>query len=226
MSARILLVDDDARIRDAVRRVLELEDYEVEVAGDGGAALERVADWHPDAMILDVMMPAPDGLEVCRRLRARGDRTPVLIVTARQRTEDRVDGLDAGADDYLVKPFELAELLARLRALLRRAYPSDEGLLSYGSLTFDPVGREADLGDGPIALTRTEAALLELLMRNPNQVLPRDLIEERIWGWDIAPASNSLSVYVTYLRRKLESEGRPALIHTVRGVGYRLGRAG
>lgn len=221
--SRVLVVDDDRHVREAVGRALEVEQYEVSSAADGAEALELVTDWQPDALILDVMMPVLDGLAVCRRLRERGDRTPVLIATARQALDDRVDGLDAGADDYLVKPFELAELLARLRALLRRAYPAGDEHLSYGPLSLDLTTHEASFDGDAIALTRTEATLLELFLRNPNQVLTRGLIEERIWGWDMN-SPNSLSVYMTYLRRKLEEGGRPRVIQTVRGVGYRLGR--
>lgn len=226
MSAgRVLVADDNVRAREAIGRALEVASYEVSLAADGAAAIDLVVAWSPDVVVLDVMMPILDGLAVCRQLRQRGDRTPVLIVTARQAVSDRVDGLDAGADDYLVKPFELDELLARMRALLRRAYPGVHDRLSYGPLVLDVVSRAVDLGGGTVLLTRTEAAVLELFLRNPAQVLTRDLIEDRIWGWDLGPASNSLSVYINYLRRKLEAGGRPRLIHTVRGVGYRLGPA-
>jgi two-component system, OmpR family, response regulator MprA len=191
-------------------------------AGDGRAALERVARARPDAVILDVSMPQMSGLEVCRRMRANGDRTPVLMLTARDQVTDRVAGLDAGADDYLVKPFALEELLARLRALLRRTTPEDEGVLRFADLVLDPSTYEARRGDRVIETTRTEYLLLELLMRHPRQVLTRATIFERVWGYDFGYASNSLDVYIGYLRRKTEADGEPRLIHTKRGIGYVL----
>jgi two-component system response regulator MprA len=220
----ILVVDDEAAVRDALRRALELEGYEVELATDGLDALTRLeADRpEPDAVVLDILMPELDGLEVCRRLRRAGRRLPVLMLTARAEVSDRVEGLDAGADDYLVKPFSLEELLARLRALLRRASPDGDEPLVFGDLELDPATREVRRGDDPIELTRTEFALLELFLRNPRQVLTRSLIFERVWGYDFGTSSNSLDVYIGYLRRKTEAGGKPRLIQTVRGVGYTL----
>jgi two-component system, OmpR family, response regulator MprA len=218
---RILVVDDERPVRDALERALRLEGYEVDVAADGQAALVGLARRSADAIVLDVLMPVLDGLETCRTLRRHEDRTPVLMLTARHEVTDRVAGLDAGADDYLVKPFALEELLARLRALLRRTIGGDE-LLSFADLTLDPGTREVHRGGRTIELTRTEFLLLELFMRNPRQVLTRDVIFDRVWGYDFGPASNSLEVYVGYLRRKTEAEGEPRLIHTVRGVGYAL----
>jgi two-component system, OmpR family, response regulator MprA len=220
----ILVVDDEAAVRDALRRALELEGYEVELATDGLEALERLeADApEPDAVLLDILMPEIDGLEVCRRLRRAGRRLPVLMLTARAEVSDRVAGLDAGADDYLVKPFALEELLARLRALLRRASPDGDEPLAFGDLELDPATREVRRGGDPIELTRTEFALLELFLRNPRQVLTRSLIFERVWGYDFGTSSNSLDVYIGYLRRKTEAGGKPRLIQTVRGVGYTL----
>ena len=222
---RVLVVDDEPAVRDALERALRLDAYEVDVAADGREALERLAAGAPDAVVLDVAMPHVDGLEVCRRLRDAGDRTPVLMLTARDAVDDRVSGLDAGADDYLVKPFALDELNARVRALLRRAGGGDDGdeRLAYLDLELDVAGRRARRGARQLELTRTEQRLLELLLRNPEQVLPRDMIYERVWGHDISATSNSLDVYVGYLRRKTEEGGEPRLIHTVRGVGFRLG---
>jgi two-component system response regulator MprA len=220
---RILVVDDEPAVLRAVRRGLVLAGYEVELAEGGEEALAALAAAAPDAVVLDVLMPGVDGLEVCRRLRAAGDRTPVLMLTARDAVADRVTGLDAGADDYLVKPFALEELLARLRALLRRTGPNGEGaLLRFGDLVLDTEAFTASRGERRIELTRTEFALLELFMRNPRRVLSRTLIHERVWGYDFGPTSNALGVYVGYLRRKLEAEGEPRLIQTVRGVGYVL----
>jgi two-component system response regulator MprA len=220
---RILVVDDEPAVRDAVRRALVLSGYEVEQAGDGDEALAALAAAAPDAVVLDVLMPGVDGLEVCRRLRAAGDRTPVLMLTARDAVADRVTGLDAGADDYLVKPFALEELLARLRALLRRgAANGGDSALRFHDLHLDPAAYTAARGDRRIELTRTEFALLELFMRNPRHVLTRSVIHERIWGYDFGPGSNALGVYVGYLRRKLEAGGEARLIQTVRGVGYVL----
>ncbi|WP_330295958.1 response regulator transcription factor [Streptomyces sp. NBC_00503] len=223
---RILVVDDEPEVRAAVEDGLAVEGYEVRGAADGLAALSEVALWQPDAVVLDVMMPVLDGLGVCRRLRAVGDRTPVLVLTALDAVSDRIDGLDAGADDYLVKPFALDELLARVRALLRRAAPDDPAgdadPLAYGDLVLDPVTRTGRRGERPLEFSRTEAALLELLLRNRGQVLPRELVLELVWGRDFGPDSNSLAVYIGYLRRKLEAGGEPRLVHTVHGVGYRL----
>jgi two-component system response regulator MprA len=222
LSVEVLIVDDEPAVVDALDRALVQEGYAVASAGDGRAALERVARSRPDAVILDVSMPQMSGLEVCRRMRANGDRTPVLMLTARDQVTDRVAGLDAGADDYLVKPFALEELLARLRALLRRTTPEDEGVLRFADLTLDPSTYEARRGDRVIETTRTEYLLLELLMRHPRQVLTRATIFERVWGYDFGYASNSLDVYIGYLRRKTEADGEPRLIHTKRGIGYVL----
>jgi two-component system, OmpR family, response regulator MprA len=219
---KILVVDDDSAVSGALNRALRLEGYEVAVAADGPAALEEVAIRPPDALVLDLGLPTIDGLEVCRRIRAAGDDTPVLILTARDAINDRVQGLDVGADDYLVKPFALAELLARLRALLRRR-PNDTGeLLQFSNLTLDPASREAKRGDREFPLTRIEFDLLELLLRHPRQVLTRELILDRVWGYSFDSGTNSLAVYVGYLRRKTEAGGEPRLIHTARGVGYVL----
>ena len=221
---KILVVDDERAVRESLRRALELEGYEIELAGDGSEALYRLeANEEPDAMILDVLMPGVDGLEVCRRLRGSGSKLPVLMLTARTEVEDRVAGLDAGADDYVTKPFALEELLARVRALLRRTSEGDDGeVLRFGDLELDPGTREVKRGERRIELTRTEFSLLELFLRNPRQVLTRSIIFERVWGYDFGFASNSLDVYIGYLRRKTEAGGRPRLIHTVRGVGYAL----
>ena len=222
MPKKVLIVDDEPPVREALRRALGLEGYSVELARDGAEALEALAAGSPDAIVLDVLMPPPDGLEVCRRLRSAGDRTPVLMLTARDAVADRIEGLDAGADDYLVKPFALEELLARLRALLRRSEgPLDEAL-RFVDLTLDPATYEVRRGPRQITLTRTEFALLELFMTHPRRVLTRSLILEHVWGYDFAETSNSLEVYVGYLRRKLEASGEPRLIHTIRGVGYVL----
>jgi two-component system response regulator MprA len=221
---RILVVDDERAVRDSLRRALELEGYDVELAGDGEEALYRLehSDGQTDAVILDVLMPGPDGLEVCRRMRASGSRMPVLMLTARAEVENRVAGLDAGADDYLPKPFALEELLARLRALLRRSAEEADGVLRFSDVELDPATREVRRGGDAIDLTRTEFNLLELFMRNPRQVLTRSIIFERVWGYDFGFASNSLDVYIGYLRRKTEAGGRPRLIQTIRGVGYAL----
>ena len=219
---KVLVVDDERAVRDSLRRALELEGYDVGLAADGGEALEKVESEPPDAVILDVLMPGTDGLEVSRTLRRSGNRVPVLMLTARAEVGDRVAGLDAGADDYLTKPFALEELLARLRALLRRtADASGEGL-QFADLELDPGTREVRRGGEPIELTRTEFSLLELFMLNPRQVLTRSVIFERVWGYDFGYGSNSLDVYIGYLRRKTEAGGKPRLIHTVRGVGYAL----
>jgi two-component system response regulator MprA len=221
---KILVVDDERAVRESLRRALELEGYEIELAGDGAEALYRLeATEEPDAMILDVLMPGVDGLEVCRRLRGSGSKLPVLMLTARTEVEDRVAGLDAGADDYVTKPFALEELLARVRALLRRTTDGDDGeVLRFGDLELDPGTREVRRGERTIELTRTEFSLLELFLRNPRQVLTRSVIFERVWGYDFGFGSNSLDVYIGYLRRKTEAGGEPRLIHTVRGVGYAL----
>ena len=223
---RILVVDDDRAVRDSLRRSLEFNGYQVDLAGDGLDALDRIAAQRPDAVVLDVMMPRVGGLEACRRLRADGDDVPILVLTARDSVADRVAGLDAGADDYLVKPFALEELLARLRALLRRSTAPEsagaDGLLSFADLTLDPATREVSRGGRSIRLTRTEFSLLELFLRHPRQVLDRARILEEVWGYDFPTTANSLEVYVGYLRRKTEAEGEPRLLHTVRGVGYAL----
>jgi two-component system response regulator MprA len=218
----ILVVDDDPAVSGALQRALKLEGYQVTLAGDGPAALEELAVRPPDAVILDIGLPTIDGLDVCRRIRAAGDDTPVLMLTARDAIDDRVQGLDAGADDYLVKPFALAELLARLRALLRRRHDDASEALSFADLTLDPVTREARRGDRPFSLTRIEFDLLELFLRHPRQVLTRELILDRVWGYTFDSGTNSLAVYVGYLRRKTEEGGEPRLIHTARGVGYVL----
>jgi two-component system response regulator MprA len=219
---RVLVVDDDPAVSGALNRALRLEGYEVSLAADGPRALEEIAVRPPDAVILDIGLPVIDGLEVCRRLRAAGDDTPVLMLTARDAINDRVQGLDAGADDYLVKPFALAELLARLRALLRRR-PEDVGeVLGFADLSLDPVTREASRGERKFTLTRIEFDLLELLLRHPRQVLTRELILDRVWGYTFDSGTNSLAVYVGYLRRKTELDDEPRLIHTARGVGYVL----
>ena len=223
---RILVVDDELPVRTALERALRLEGYEVELAADGVEALERLPGAAPDALVLDVLMPRMDGIAVSTQLRARGDRTPILLLTARDAVSDRVAGLDAGADDYLVKPFALEELFARLRALLRRTGASaGKGMLVFGDLSLDAGTREVRRGDRSIELTRTEFLLLELFMLNPRQVLTRSLIFERVWGYDFGPSSNALEVYVGYLRRKLERDGEPRLIQTVRGIGYALREA-
>jgi len=220
---KILIVDDERAVRESLRRALELEGYEIELAEDGAEALERLGvEPEPDAMVLDVLMPRMDGLEVSRRLRRSGSRLPILMLTARTQVEDRVEGLDAGADDYLTKPFALEELLARVRALLRRTSDGSGETLRFADLVLDPGTREVTRGGERIELTRTEFSLLELFMLNPRQVLTRSLIFERVWGYDFGFASNSLDVYIGYLRRKTETGGRPRLIHTVRGVGYAL----
>jgi two-component system response regulator MprA len=218
----VLVTDDERSVRSSIRRALTLEGYRVSEAEDGAQALAAIAREAPDAVVLDVMMPELDGLEVCRALRDRGDATPVLMLTARDEIDQRVRGLDAGADDYLVKPFALEELLARLRALLRRTSPDEEGVLRFEELELDLNLYEARVNGTSLRLTRTEFALLELFLRHPRQVLPRSMINERVWGYDFGPASNSLGVYVGYLRRKLSDVGARELIQTVRGVGYIL----
>jgi two-component system, OmpR family, response regulator MprA len=223
---RVLVVDDEPAVRDSLRRALQLEGYEVELAGDGLEALERLASGDGvDALLLDVSMPRLDGLETCRRLRREGNGMPVLMLTARDAVSDRVAGLDAGADDYVVKPFALEELLARLRALLRRVAPAEADMLRFGDLSLDPGTRQVERGGDSIELTRTEFALLELFMLNPRQVLTRSVIFERVWGYDFGFGSNSLDVYIGYLRRKTEQGGKARLIQTIRGVGYALREA-
>jgi two-component system, OmpR family, response regulator MprA len=220
---RILVVDDEPAVRSSLERALRLDGYEVELAGDGSEGLAKLSGAGVDAVILDVLMPTMDGVAMCRSLRAHGDRTPVLMLTARDGVSDRVAGLDAGADDYLVKPFALAELQARLRALLRRATgTAADGELSFGDLTMEVGPRAVHTGDRRVELTKTEFALLQLLMEHPRQVLERSVILERVWGYDFGRSSNGLEVYIGYLRRKLEAAGEDRVIHTVRGVGYVL----
>jgi two-component system response regulator MprA len=219
---RILVVEDERPFRDALERVLRNDGYEVELAGDGRAALQALSARPPDAIVLDVILPEVDGIEVCRRLRAAGDRVPVLMVTALDAVEDRVAGLDAGADDYLVKPFSISELRARVRALLRRAGFDAMGPLSCADLRLDPTGHQVFRGERRVELTITEFALLSLLLENAGQVLTRGQIFDRVWGYDFGSGSRTLEVYIGYLRRKLEEGGEPRLIHTVRGFGYVL----
>jgi two-component system response regulator MprA len=220
---RVLVVDDDRAVRDALRRVLTLAGYEVQSAEGGGEAIELVAESVPDAVLLDVGMPEVDGLEVCQRLRMLGNRVPILMLTARVEISDRVAGLDAGADDYLVKPFDVDELKARLRALLRRTGPEgDPDEPAFAELRLDRARHGALVGEQFVELTRTEFQLLELLLRNPRHVLTHSVIYDRVWGYDFGAASNALRVYIGYLRRKLQDAGARPLIHTVRGVGYVL----
>jgi two-component system response regulator MprA len=220
---RVLVVDDDRAVREALRRTLALGGYEVSLADDGETALEQVLQAVPDAVVLDVGLPGIDGLEVCRRVRRMGSRVPILILTARDAVADRIDGLDVGADDYMVKPFDVGELKARLRALLRRANPqADTDALSFAELRLDPDRHGAQVGESFVELTRTEYQLLEMLMLNPRRVLSHSVIYDRVWGYDFGPTSNALRVYIGYLRRKLEDAGARDLIHTVRGVGYAL----
>jgi two-component system response regulator MprA len=221
---RLLVVDDDRALRDVLRRALSLSGYDIRLAESGADALGEIAASVPDAVVLDVGLPDIDGLEVCRLLRREGNRVPVLMLTARDAVSDRIDGLDAGADDYLVKPFDIDELRARLRALLRRAGGEGDvdGGLSFGELKLDPARHGVVVAESFVELTRTEYQLLELLMLNPRRVLPHSLIYDRVWGYDFGPTSNALRVYVGYLRRKLEDAGSRPLIHTVRGVGYVL----
>lgn len=231
--ARILIVDDEPAVREALQRSLAFEGYGTEQAVDGLDAVEKVASYDPELIVLDVLMPRMDGLTAARRLRATGVRVPILMLTARDTVGDRVTGLDAGADDYLVKPFELDELLARIRALLRRssyaatagARPEEGETLSFADLRMDLSTREVTRGGRPVELTRTEFTLLEMFLAHPRQVLTREQILKAVWGFDFEPTSNSLDVYVMYLRRKTEAGGEPRLVHTVRGVGYVL-RAG
>ena len=225
MPVRILVVDDDRAVRESLRRSLAFNGYSVDLAQDGLEALDLIATDRPDALVLDVMMPRLDGLEVCRRLRSTGDDLPILVLTARDSVSERVAGLDAGADDYLPKPFALEELLARMRALLRRRVLPDDGdsaAMTFSDLSLDPVTREVTRGDRQISLTRTEFSLLEMLIANPRRVLTRSRILEEVWGFDFPTSGNALEVYVGYLRRKTEADGEPRLIHTVRGVGYVL----
>ena len=222
----VLVVDDDRAVRESLRRSLEFNGYAVSLAEDGAAALAGISGTNPDAIVMDVMMPRLDGIETTRALRSVGNQVPILVLTARDAVGDRVEGLDAGADDYLTKPFALDELLARLRALLRRAAP-DHGTeaderLEFADLTMDLASREVRRGDRSMTLTRTEFSLLELFMRRPRRVLERSFILEEVWGFDFPTTANSLEVYIGYLRRKTEAEGEPRLLHTVRGVGYVL----
>ncbi|WP_299931425.1 response regulator transcription factor [uncultured Nocardioides sp.] len=222
---RVLVVDDDRAVRDSLRRSLEFNGYEVVLAADGAEGLVAVGAQHPDVVVVDVMMPRLDGIETTRALRAAGNDVPILVLTARDAVGDRVEGLDAGADDYLTKPFALEELLARLRALLRRVVPDGDGeseVLSFSDLTMDVGSRDVSRGGRPIELTRTEFTLLEMFLRRPRRVLDRSFILEEVWGYDFPTSANSLEVYVGYLRRKTEAEGEPRLIQTVRGVGYVL----
>ena len=222
----LVVVDDEEAVRDSLSRTLRFEGYTVSVAVDGASGLDLIRAEKPDGVLLDVMMPVLSGLDSCRVLRAEGNYVPVLMLTARTGVDDRVAGLDAGADDYLIKPFALQELLARVRALLRRveytAAPAPDKYLSFGDLVLDPGTREVMRAGRPIRLTRTEFAMLETFMRNPRIVLTRTLMFENVWGYDFGAASNGLDVYVSYLRRKLEAGGEPRLLHTVRGVGYVL----
>jgi two-component system response regulator MprA len=221
---KILVVDDEPAVQQALSRAFALEQYDVAVAGDGTEALEALAADRYDTIVLDVAMPGLSGLEVCRRLRSTGDHSPVLMLTARDAIDDRVAGLDAGADDYLVKPFALRELMARVRALLRRRTSDDgvPGTLTFEDMVLDSIAHEVRRGARRLELTRTEFALLELFMRHPRQVLTRSTIFEHVWGYDFGAASNTLGVYMGYLRRKTEDGGEPRLLHTVRGVGYIL----
>ncbi|CUR58280.1 two-component response regulator (YkoH) [metagenome] len=222
---RVLVVDDDRAVRDSLRRSLEFNGYEVVLAADGAEALVTLGVQHPDVVVIDVMMPRLDGIETTRALRAAGNDVPVLVLTARDAVGDRVEGLDAGADDYLTKPFALEELLARLRALLRRVVPDPEAegeVLTFADLTMDVASRDVTRGGRPIELTRTEFTLLEMFLRRPRRVLERSFILEEVWGYDFPTSANSLEVYVGYLRRKTEADGEPRLIQTVRGVGYVL----
>ena len=219
----ILVVDDEPAVRDAIQRALSLEGYEIITAGDGVEAIALHDERQPDAIVLDVLMPRIDGIEACRRLRAAGAQTPILMLTARDHVTDRVAGLDAGADDYLVKPFALEELLARVRALLRRSGAAESSeVLRYADVELDLAGRTAHRGARSFELTRTEFALLELFLRHPGRVLSRSAIFNAVWEYDFGPSSNTLEVYVGYVRRKLELDGEPRLLHTMRGIGYVL----
>jgi two-component system response regulator MprA len=218
----VLVVDDEPAVRGSLRRALGLEGYEISTADDGQDALEALAEYDFEAVILDIAMPGIDGIEVCRRVRRSGDRTPILMLTARDAVDDRVAGLDAGADDYLSKPFALRELVARLRALMRRTESAEEPVLEFADLSLNRQTRDVRRGERAIELTRTEFSLLELLLSHPRLVLSRSQIFEHVWGYDFGPTSNSLGVYIGYLRRKLEAGGEPRLIQTIRGVGYSL----
>jgi two-component system response regulator MprA len=224
----LVVVDDEEAVRDSLSRTLRFEGYTVSLAADGAAGLEAIRAEKPDAVVLDLMMPVLNGLDTCRVLRSEGNFVPILMLTARSGVSDRVTGLDAGADDYLVKPFALTELLARVRALLRRVeyaappQPTGGSALTFADLVLDPDTREVRRGDRPIRLTRTEFAILEMFLRNPRIVLTRTAMFEQVWGYDFGTSSNGLDVYVSYLRRKLEELGEPRLLHTVRGVGYVL----
>jgi two-component system response regulator MprA len=222
---RVLVVEDDKAVRESLRRSLEFNGYDVALAGDGAEALAVIGSAHPDVVLMDVMMPRLNGLEATRALRSAGNDVPIIVLTALDAVGDRVDGLDAGADDYLTKPFALPELLARLRALLRRVVPaegSEDEVLSFADLTMNVASREVTRGPRRIELTRTEFALLEMFLRRPRRVLERSFILEEVWGFDFPTTANSLEVYVGYLRRKTEAGDEPRLIHTVRGVGYVL----
>ena len=220
--ASVLVVDDDPSLRSALRRALEMDRYRVSLAADGQQALELIRAEHFDAVVLDVNMPKLDGLEACRRLRDAGDRVPILMLTARDAIDDRVEGLEAGADDYLVKPFALRELKARVKALLRRTESASDGELSFSDLKIDLATRDVHRNGRRLALSQLEFQLLQLFLENPRQVLTRSTIFERVWGYDFGATSNALGVYIGYLRRKTEEDGAPRLIHTVRGVGYIL----
>ena len=222
---RVLVVDDDKAVRESLRRSLEFNGYDVALAADGADALARIASQAPDVVVMDLMMPRLDGLETTKALRSAGNDVPIIVLTARDAVGDRVEGLDAGADDYLTKPFALQELLARLRALLRRAAPldgDDDEVLTFSDLSMNSATREVTRGSRKIDLTRTEFTLLEMFLRRPRRVLERSFILEEVWGYDFPTTANSLEVYVGYLRRKTEAEGEPRLIHTVRGIGYVL----
>ncbi|GAA3041614.1 response regulator transcription factor [Actinokineospora globicatena] len=220
----LVIVDDEAAVRDSLSRTLRFEGYTVSTAGDGAAALSLIRSARPDGVLLDVTMPVLDGLDACRVLRAEGNYVPILMLTARTGVDDRVAGLEAGADDYLVKPFALQELLARVRALLRRTEynATADTSLRFADVVLDPATREVTRSGRPLRLTRTEFAILEAFLRHPRIVLTRTLMFEQVWGYDFGAASNGLDVYVGYLRRKLEADGEPRLLHTVRGVGYVL----
>jgi two-component system response regulator MprA len=222
MSPKILIVEDEEQIASFLRRGLSYEGYEVETAADGTTALAKARDARPDLVVLDLMLPGMDGLEVCRRLRTAHSSLPILILTARDSVSDRVQGLDAGSDDYMVKPFALAELLARVRALLRRAGPGEPEVLKFADLNLDTGTRQVHRGDARIELTSKEFDLLELFLRHPRQVLTRETIYDRVWGYDFGGESNIIEVYIRYLRQKLESDGKSRLLFTVRGVGYVL----